>query len=346
MHKITNSFAKEVENVKKTLRSLFLSALILWLLVGLIPPAVYYLMKPSARILPPESSASPLPESPVPRSGSTAFRILDTAGHTVLEVSEADFLPLALLCEMSPDAPKEALKAQAVAIATHYGRLRDINLDSEYHFTCDTSKYGIYAPKEKWAERFNDEWDTIYGEISALCAEVAGQHLYYEGELITAPFFAISSGCTQPNENVWSGAPLPYLRGVACPFDVLHSAYRAVISFSPEEVKSAFPDVTFTDDPAAWFSAPTLYPSDYVEKISVCGTEYIGVEMRTALNLRSAAFSVEYADGAFQFTTNGHGHGVGMSQAGAIALAEQGDGYKDILSYFYPGTEIKTSGHE
>ena len=35
-----------------------------------------------------------------------------------------------------------------------------------------------------------------------------------------------------------------------------------------------------------------------------------------------------------------------MSQAGAIALAEQGDGYKDILSYFYPGTEIKTSGHE
>ncbi len=332
--------------MKRTLRSLFLSALILWLLIGLIPPAVFFLIRPTESIPLPESSVSPLPEDTVTPNDGTAFRILDTATNAVLEISEAEFLPLALLCEMSPDAPEEALKAQAVAIATHYGRLRDLNSESEYHFTCNSSEYSIFAPKEKWGDRFGDKWDAVYGAISTLCAAVGGQHLYYEGGLITAPFFAISAGCTQPNENVWNGTPLPYLRGVACPFDVFHSTYRDIAVFSPEEVQSAFPDITFTEDPTAWFSAPTLYPSGYVESIRLCDTVLAGVEVRTALSLRSAAFSAEYADGAFRFTTNGWGHGVGMSQAGAIALAEQGDSYKEILAYFYPGTEIKKSGQE
>ena len=78
-----------------------------------------------------------------------------------------------------------------------------------------------------------------------------------------------------------------------------------------------------------------------MESISLCGTKLSGVEVRTALSLRSAAFSVVFENGAFQFTTHGYGHGVGMSQAGAIYLAEQGESYEDILSFFYPGTELK-----
>ena len=269
---------------------------------------------------------------------------MNTANDTLLHVSEADFLPCALLCEMSPDAPQEALKAQIAAIATHYGRLREINRGSEYHFTCNTAENSIYVPKAQLADRFGDEWSGIFADISALCEEMRGKYLLYEGELITAPFFAISAGCTQPNENVWNGTPLPYLRGTACPFDTVHSAYREIKSFSPEEIRAAFPDIAFTEDPAQWFSPPTLYPTGYVEKIQLCGTQYSGVEVRTALSLRSAAFSVEFKEGAFYFTTSGWGHGVGMSQAGAVYLAEQGDSCEEILSYFYPGTELKTLG--
>lgn len=38
----------------------------------------------------------------------------------------------------------------------------------------------------------------------------------------------------------------------------------------------------------------------------------------------------------------GGGHGVGMSQTGAIEMARQGFNYKEILSFYYPGTIIKS----
>ncbi len=39
-------------------------------------------------------------------------------------------------------------------------------------------------------------------------------------------------------------------------------------------------------------------------------------------------------------TGGGYGHGVGMSQNGVKALTDAGEGYEDILSYFYEGTEL------
>lgn len=45
-------------------------------------------------------------------------------------------------------------------------------------------------------------------------------------------------------------------------------------------------------------------------------------------------------DGTYQVFGGGFGHGIGMSQNGADKLAQQGWGYKDILSFFYKNTEI------
>ena len=42
----------------------------------------------------------------------------------------------------------------------------------------------------------------------------------------------------------------------------------------------------------------------------------------------------------YTLTGGGFGHGVGMSQNGAKALGEQGAGYGQILSKFYPGCEV------
>lgn len=45
--------------------------------------------------------------------------------------------------------------------------------------------------------------------------------------------------------------------------------------------------------------------------------------------------------GVFKFSGKGRGHGIGLSQKGAIAMAGAGKGYKEILQYYFPGTEIK-----
>lgn len=47
-------------------------------------------------------------------------------------------------------------------------------------------------------------------------------------------------------------------------------------------------------------------------------------------------------EGKFVFTSYGWGHGVGMSQDGAIAMANSGKNYQQILLNYYTGTSIKT----
>lgn len=37
----------------------------------------------------------------------------------------------------------------------------------------------------------------------------------------------------------------------------------------------------------------------------------------------------------------GYGHGVGMSQNGAQQMAREGNDYKDILTFFYEGAEVR-----
>ena len=43
----------------------------------------------------------------------------------------------------------------------------------------------------------------------------------------------------------------------------------------------------------------------------------------------------------YKFTGKGRGHGLGLSQKGALAMAGSGYTYKQILEYYFPGTDIE-----
>ena len=47
------------------------------------------------------------------------------------------------------------------------------------------------------------------------------------------------------------------------------------------------------------------------------------------------------SSGTFTFTGSGWGHNVGMSQWGAVAMAELGYTYRDILEFYYTGIDIR-----
>ena len=59
----------------------------------------------------------------------------------------------------------------------------------------------------------------------------------------------------------------------------------------------------------------------------------------------SQAFAVP-ADGTFKLTGHGYGHGHGMSQYGAQGAAREGLTYKQILSFYYPGTSLGSGAGE
>lgn len=342
--------------MRNTLRRALFMLIPLYLILALLPLLVSY----AAGALPEKEAASSktvssqgavsgdavsptaTPNASLPPDSAAAvFNIYDTGADTMRTVSDRDFLRGALLCEMTLDAPEEALKAQAVAIYTFYSRQRALdNCAVEgADFTCDSEKHSVYMTDETLSAVFGDEWDDAKKKLDTLCDSVYGQSLTYNDELIQATYFAISAGCTQPFQNVWE-SEYPYLTSIACPFDMLYDGYQSSTTLSPDAVKSAFPDISFTDTPESWFTDAVLFESGYVDTIRLCGTAVDGVAVREALGLRSACFSVAFDGTSFRFTTLGWGHGVGMSQAGAIYLAENGSTYQDILSYFYPSTAL------
>lgn len=68
------------------------------------------------------------------------------------------------------------------------------------------------------------------------------------------------------------------------------------------------------------------------------------LEIRRILSeshLLSSAFSVKKESGKFIFYGAGWGHGVGLCQIGAAVMGEKGYTYRQILSHYYRGTEIK-----
>ena len=80
--------------------------------------------------------------------------------------------------------------------------------------------------------------------------------------------------------------------------------------------------------------------SDYVASLAVGGVVLRGNDLRMLLSLRSPAFTVDFSGDTFTFHVTGYGHGVGMSQTGSNLYAKQGWDYKQILTYYYPGTTV------
>lgn len=57
--------------------------------------------------------------------------------------------------------------------------------------------------------------------------------------------------------------------------------------------------------------------------------------------IKSNYFQIKKKGSIYLFEGRGLGHGIGMCQWGAHSLAAKGKSYQEILSFYYPGTEIK-----
>lgn len=183
-------------------------------------------------------------------------------------------------------------------------------------------------------------------KIKKACKATEGQLLYYEGELVTQPlFFSSSGGQTENSEDVFSGA-YPYLVSVSSPYEENASHQNEEKTFSLDKLKTAlngaYPNKTtgqFTKDNIEIISHTS---GGRVAEMQVGEATFKGTEIRNALGLSSALFSISFSqDGTeITFTSDGFGHGVGMSQYGADGMAEEGSDYKEILEHYYTGTKV------
>jgi stage II sporulation protein D len=266
----------------------------------------------------------------------------DKASDSLLTVSVSDYLIGAAACEMPASWPEEAIKAQMVACHSWALYRRDHPEDAQNGawFSVDSAQCQGYATKAVLASRWGDDYGTDYALFERLAQEVQYDVVMYDNAPAAAAYHAISCGHTESSQNVWNES-LPYLQGVVSSWDRYATDYDVTIEYSQQQFYDALTmnlGLTPGDDPADWVGDASWDDAGYVSTLTLCGQPVEGTQVRTALSLRSACFSIAYSDGIFTITTKGYGHGVGMSQSGACAMAKGGTTWRKILAYYFPGT--------
>lgn len=291
---------------------------------------------------PAEAPEEPAEEQPLP--SPQPDRILQIkAGDEVLELSLEEYLVGVVAAEMPASFPEEALKAQAVAARSYAlcqiqsGKHADADLCADPG--CCQAWLSEASLRENWGERFEANRDRIRSAVAA----TAGETLFYGGEPALAVFHSSSAGLTEDSGAIWS--PRPYLVSVTSPESARDvPGYVSELRCAPldfrDVILSAYPEADFSGPRETWIGPSSRDASGRVESQELGGVSISGKELRALFSLRSAAFTLTYEDPVFVFTVTGFGHGVGMSQYGAMVMAREGADYREILSHYYPGTEL------
>lgn len=286
------------------------------------------------------------------RFSAEPYKVLDIESGRVLKVPVREYVIGAVCAEMPASFGEEALKAQAVAAHTYAERQRLREQESPSpelkgaDFSNDTGKYQGYYTKDRIKEAFGEHFDENYKKIAAAADEVLPYVITYDDAPIIAAFHSMSSGFTESAENAW-GAPVEYLVEVDSRSDLTAPKFREDKRYKAAELKAAleaaFDGVSLGDDVSQWLRVLTISDSGTVLEASVEGHTVTGGQVRSALDLRSAAFEVRYEPDEIVITTKGYGHGVGMSQYGADAMAAQGKSWREIIGHYYPNCTISQS---
>lgn len=324
--------------MRKTILCAYVSLLLCFLLT-LLPVPEPKETAPAAQpaaVPPPEESALPVFSAPA------SLRLLLPDG-TIRDMALEDYLPGVVAAEMPADFPLDALKAQAVAARSYAlycaGSHKHGDADVCTDFACCQAWQDEPARREKWG----GDYERCAARIESAVRETAGQLLTWEGAPVFAAFHSSSAGATEDCGAVWN--PVPYLRSVSSPEtaetvpNFISSLRCAPLDFR-DTILSAFPEADFSGPEESWVEELRRDASGRVATAQIGGTEIRGTELRRLFSLRSTAFTLDYTDGCFCFTAAGFGHGVGMSQYGAMVMARDGADYREILSHYYPGTEL------
>jgi stage II sporulation protein D len=293
-----------------------------------------------------------------PYRGAVLLRPAAT-GVTVVNVLDVETYLLGVVpLEIGANRPPEeleAVKAQAIAARTyairHLGRRAALGFD--VYATVMDQAYGGAGAEDPVSTR--------------AVHETRGEVIVYGGEPIEAFYHSTCGGHTAALEEVWPGSPRPYLRAVSdakpdggwyCETSNRfrwterwdHPALTAALSRGLRERGVTTGPVTRVD----FMSISGRTPSGRAEALVLstnAGQHRVrGDSIRWVLRpqpnriLNSAAITLEtHGHGevtALVVEGQGWGHGIGMCQVGAMGRARHGHSYRDILSAYYPGTEI------
>lgn len=307
------------------------------IVISLIVSAITLLFPAAFAIREPETGSLWYSPSPL-------VTLLDS-GET-LSMTLEEYLVGAVAAEMPASFELEALKAQAVALRTYAMRKKYVEPSQNHAETVcsDIACCAAWESESALREKWGGDFDFYYGKITAAVNGTRGVYLSYDNEMALAVFHSSSPGRTEASENVWTSA-VPYLVSVETPesAETVPDFIRST-TFSPDEFTEVFlqkhPGADFSGAASDWIKGAEYLPSGRLASVEIGGERVTGREVRELFGMRSADLSFEVSEIGITLTSVGYGHGVGMSQYGANVMASGGADYREILSTYYPGTEL------
>lgn len=279
-------------------------------------------------------------------SKQPAVRVYLTEAGKTETVTLEDYVAGVVAAEMPLSFEPAALEAQAIAARTYIVRRLRLLPDDNVPLgadTTDTITHQAYRSKAEMAQLKKSDriaWD----KADSAARRTAGQVIVYGGEPIEALYFASGNGYTENSGDVFAGEQ-PYLRAVASPWDKdapggagrsvelsLAAFYKAMgVKVSPViRMLSGRPAIRVLERTAG----------KRVKRLGIGDKEQTGEDVRRLLGLSSADFTWTVKGDKIRFTARGSGHGVGMSQWGAQGMAQAGRTAREIVAYYYSGTDL------
>ena len=245
-----------------------------------------------------------------------------------------DYIKGILYHEASHYWPDDALRAQAIVCRSYAIYQMQENVSKDYDVTSD-----IYS--QVYGGSISERYRT-----NKAVSETKGLVLTYQGRYFPSYYHATCGGHTEDASLLWNIDMAP-LRGVPCNFckDSPHFQWHNVLS--EEEVRGQLIKAGYQLHNIKNIMISQRDESGRVMNLKIrTDKKDINIPAKDFRNIlgpnivRSTNFSIKVVDHDIVLEGFGWGHGVGMCQWGAYFMAKQGYSYKQVLEYYYPGSQI------
>lgn len=320
----------------------YLKTVLLAICMGVILPAFLFFVTEKIYLrnveMPNETTSTQPSDIQKDVAYESVIRVLQKDG-TVKQMDMVDYLTGVLLGEMPSDFEVEAFKAQAV-VARTYALKRNLNGNKhEGGAVCtDSACCQSYCTVTEYLAKGGTK--SAVNKARNAVEETSSLVLTYNGALIEATYFSCSGGRTEDALAVW-GTDIPYLQAVDSPGEEQAAHYMDTVEFSVKDVAKLL-NINPNSAPSSWMGKTTYTKGGGVASMQIAGKTFKGTDIRRILGLRSTAFTIDIVEDRILISTKGFGHRVGMSQYGAEAMAVGGCNFQEILSHYYPGTNLET----
>jgi stage II sporulation protein D len=253
------------------------------------------------------------------------------------------YVSAVLAAESGASKNDESLKAMAVAIRTYATRFHGQHVQDGFDF-CDTTHCQTM------------KLSSVDSRNRAAVLATRGEILLYQDSPAETFYHANCGGTTAAATEAWARVTEPYLivhKDIFCP---IPGELKWESTLSTAEITSAL-RVAGISPPEHW---QTIQIESRTQSGRVGHLQFLGgtpprfsltaSTLRFAVDreygwnkIRSDLYEIRNSEGKILFSGKGSGHGVGLCQAGAEEMAREGKSYREILTYYYPGTELRAA---